>query len=110
MLFAAKAAIKHRKMRTQSIGDFFQSTTVEISLLCKFIDCGYILSPRKPGEHINKVSERVNMNLRNRYRGSLLGLAAGDALGTAVEFKKPGSLTPVTAITGGGSFNLRPGE
>lgn len=27
----------------------------------------------------------------SRYRGSLLGLAVGDALGTTVEFKAPGS-------------------
>jgi len=30
--------------------------------------------------------------LRDRYRGSLLGLAAGDALGTTLEFKPPGSI------------------
>jgi ADP-ribosylglycohydrolase len=50
------------------------------------------------------------VELIQRYRGSLLGLAAGDALGTTVEFKKPGSFTPVKTITGGGPFNLKPGE
>ena len=45
-------------------------------------------------------------SLRDRFRGSLLGLAAGDALGTAVEFAAPGSFTPVTTITGGGPFRL----
>ncbi len=44
--------------------------------------------------------------LRDRFRGSLLGLAAGDALGTTVEFRPPGSFTPVTSITGGGPFQL----
>jgi ADP-ribosylglycohydrolase len=29
---------------------------------------------------------------RERYRGALLGLAAGDALGTTLEFKSPGTL------------------
>jgi len=29
---------------------------------------------------------------RERYRGALLGLAAGDALGTTLEFKPPGRL------------------
>jgi hypothetical protein len=28
--------------------------------------------------------------IRERYRGALLGLAAGDALGTTLEFKPPG--------------------
>ena len=32
----------------------------------------------------------------DRYRGCLLGLAAGDALGTTLEFKAPGSFTPLT--------------
>jgi ADP-ribosyl-[dinitrogen reductase] hydrolase len=50
------------------------------------------------------------MNLLDRYRGSLLGLAAGDALGTAVEFKPRGSFRPVTGITGGGHFGLKAGE
>ncbi len=50
------------------------------------------------------------MNLPERYRGSLLGLAVGDALGTTVEFKSPGTFAPVETITGGGTFNLKPGE
>lgn len=47
---------------------------------------------------------------RSRFRGSLLGLAAGDALGTTVEFESPGSFTPLTDIVGGGPFRLQPGE
>lgn len=45
-----------------------------------------------------------------RYRGSLLGLAAGDALGTTLEFKRPGSFAPIDDIIGGGPFGLNPGE
>ena len=47
---------------------------------------------------------------RDRYRGCLLGLAAGDALGTTVEFKPPGSFTPLDDIVGGGPFGLQPGQ
>ncbi len=47
---------------------------------------------------------------RFRFRGSLLGLAAGDALGTTVEFERPGSFAPLTDIVGGGPFYLQPGE
>jgi ADP-ribosylglycohydrolase len=50
------------------------------------------------------------MNLIDRYLGSLLGLAAGDALGTTVEFKPRGSFTPLTTIVGGGPFGLAPGQ
>ena len=46
----------------------------------------------------------------DRYHGALLGLAAGDALGTTVEFKKPGTFEPVTEIVGGGPFHLEPGQ
>jgi len=46
----------------------------------------------------------------DRYRGCLLGLAAGDALGTTLEFRMPGGFAPLTDIVGGGPFNLKPGE
>lgn len=47
---------------------------------------------------------------QSRYRGCLLGLAVGDAIGTSVEFMPPGSFTPLTDMIGGGPFNLAPGE
>src|SRR5215471_925309 len=46
----------------------------------------------------------------DRYRGALIGLAAGDALGTTLEFTRPGEFEPVTDIVGGGPFHLKPGE
>jgi ADP-ribosyl-[dinitrogen reductase] hydrolase len=49
-------------------------------------------------------------NLQDRYRGSLLGLAAGDALGTTLEFKTPGSFQPIDDMAGGGPFSLKPGQ
>jgi hypothetical protein len=48
--------------------------------------------------------------LRNRYRGALLGLAAGDALGATLEFKPPGTFRPLTDMRGGGPFNLQAGQ
>lgn len=46
----------------------------------------------------------------SHYRGTLLGLATGDALGTTLEFKPPGSFTLLNYVIGGGSFNLKPGQ
>src|SRR4051812_15908653 len=46
----------------------------------------------------------------DRYRGAMLGLATGDALGTTLEFTQPGRFTPITDMNGGGPFNLQPGE
>lgn len=48
------------------------------------------------------------MELRDRARGCLLGLAAGDAVGATVEFKPRGSFTPLTDMVGGGPFGLQP--
>lgn len=50
------------------------------------------------------------MNLRSRFRGALLGLACGDALGTTVEAQPRGSFPPVTDMVGGGPFDLQPGQ
>jgi ADP-ribosyl-[dinitrogen reductase] hydrolase len=52
----------------------------------------------------------INDQSRDRYRGSLLGLACGDALGTTLEFKPPGTFNPIATMVGGGPFNLNPGE
>ncbi len=48
--------------------------------------------------------------IQSRYEGCLLGLAAGDALGTTVEFKSPGSFVPLTDMVGGGPFGLKKGQ
>jgi ADP-ribosylglycohydrolase len=48
------------------------------------------------------------METRERHRGCLLGLARGDALGTTLEFRRPGTFKPLTDMTGGGPFDLAP--
>ncbi len=45
----------------------------------------------------------------DRAIGALLGLAIGDAVGTTLEFKAPGTFTPITDMVGGGPFGLAPG-
>ena len=50
------------------------------------------------------------MQTVSRYRGSLLGLAVGDALGAPLEFHAPGSFAPVGDMVGGGAFGLLPGQ
>jgi ADP-ribosyl-[dinitrogen reductase] hydrolase len=56
-----------------------------------------------------KSKEKVVQTIE-RYRGALLGLACGDAVGTALEFSKPGTFVPITDMIGGGPFNLQPGQ
>ena len=46
----------------------------------------------------------------SRARGTLVGLAVGDALGTTNEFQPAGSFEPITDMVGGGVFRLEPGQ
>ena len=44
--------------------------------------------------------------VRDRYLGAMLGLAVGDALGAAVQYRTPGSFTPLGDLLGGGPFEM----
>ena len=50
------------------------------------------------------------MNTLDRKRGTLIGLAVGDALGAAVEFMSPGTFKLVADYRAGGPHGLEPGE
>jgi ADP-ribosyl-[dinitrogen reductase] hydrolase len=52
----------------------------------------------------------INQENAGRVMGSLVGLACGDAVGTTLEFMRPGSFTPITDMVGGGPFSLLPGQ
>ena len=52
----------------------------------------------------------IEVSTRDRFRGCLLGLAAGDALGTALEFQAPGTFEPIDDMVGGGLLGLEPGQ
>lgn len=57
-----------------------------------------------------KGAAQVPISLLDRYRGALIGLACGDAVGCSVEFYPRGRFAPVTDMSGGGKFRLKPGE
>ena len=50
------------------------------------------------------------MSLQQKFRGCLTGLAVGDAVGTTCEFRPRGTFPLQTGMTGGGPFNLQPGQ
>lgn len=47
---------------------------------------------------------------QSRFRGCLLGLACGDAVGTTNEFSHGNQIQQLTDMVGGGPFRLKPGE
>ena len=50
------------------------------------------------------------ISLRERFQGCLVGLAAGDALGTTLEFECPCTFDPIVDMVGGGPFRLKAGQ
>jgi ADP-ribosyl-[dinitrogen reductase] hydrolase len=74
------------------------------------------IAKRPGGQYVTecpsyRTEELENMiEQRERFLGCLLGLATGDALGTTLEFRRPGTFRPIDDMVGGGPFALRPGE
>ncbi len=64
----------------------------------------------RAAEGLARVPWATDMHTTDRKRGALLGLAIGDALGAAVEFRSPGSFEPVTGYRAGGPHRLGAGE
>ena len=56
------------------------------------------------------MADRAETSLAGRRRGSLWGLAVGNAFGSPVEGQMPGTFDPVTEYRGGGSYGLLPGQ
>lgn len=59
---------------------------------------------------MKSIAAENEMNTNERFRGCLLGLAVGDAVGTAVEFRRRGTFAPLKDMVGGGPFGLAPGQ
>jgi ADP-ribosyl-[dinitrogen reductase] hydrolase len=45
-------------------------------------------------------------SLRERFLGALVGLAVGDAVAAATQYRQPGTFTPIGDLIGGGPFEL----
>lgn len=61
---------------------------------------------RRPGGPANS---GWGMESIERYRGCLLGLAVGDALGAPLESRSPGRFRPLDDMVGGGPFRVKAG-
>jgi len=54
--------------------------------------------------------ERTQIDQQERFRGCLLGLAVGGAVGTLSSFVHGGGFEPLREMIGGGPFHLRAGQ
>jgi hypothetical protein len=61
---------------------------------------------REAGRAPEPAGLRAVAELRQRFQGALLGLAVGDALAAATQYRRPGTFTPVGDLLGGGPFEL----
>lgn len=66
--------------------------------------------PAGRGDGGAPVGAAADAGRRDRAIGALVGLACGDAVGTTLEFKRPGTFAPIDDMVGGGPFLLKPGE
>lgn len=55
---------------------------------------------------LNPATLAAARSLRERFLGALLGLATGDAVAAATQYRRPGTFTPVGDLLGGGPFAL----
>ena len=71
----------------------------------------YVLNWRAPERPaVESLPRREDLDaarvVRDRYHGAMLGLAVGDALGASVQYRAPGSFTPLGDMLGGGPFEM----
>jgi ADP-ribosylglycohydrolase len=56
------------------------------------------------------MSSSLSCQKTDRFKGALIGLAVGDALGATLEFRPPGTFEPIDEMVGGGVFKLSAGQ
>lgn len=74
----------------------------------------YVRGWTSPGAEADPLLEPAALaaarGLRGRFVGALLGLALGDAVAAATQFRRPGRFAPVGDLLGGGPFDLPRGS
>jgi ADP-ribosylglycohydrolase len=63
-------------------------------------------SPAGPDPLLDPTTLAAARGLRERFLGALLGLAIGDAIAAATQYRRPGRFAPVGDLLGGGPFEL----
>lgn len=63
-------------------------------------------APARAAPELDPAALEAARLLRERFQGALLGLATGDALAAATQYRRPGSFAPIGDLVGGGPFDL----
>jgi len=63
-------------------------------------------APAEPDPLLDPTILAAARGLRERFLGALLGLAIGDAIAAATQYRRPGRFAPVGDLLGGGPFDL----
>jgi len=86
--------------KTQWLGNYYQFRQ----------HCAYGVDQTEKAKQFLSAIGKNNSDLADKYRGAFLGLAVGDAFGTTLEFSARKSTETHTEMSGGGPFNLKPGQ
>ena len=62
--------------------------------------------PGEPDPLLDSATLAAAHSIRERFLGALLGLATGDAVAAATQYRRPDTFTPVGDLLGGGPFAL----
>ncbi len=103
-LVAARLMVEHGLPAAEAVAAVRQVRPGAIETQAQL---AFVLGGQPVAEAIPATTETA---IRDRARGTLLGLAVGDAVGTTLEFKPRGSYLPLQDMIGGGPFRLQPGQ
>ena len=108
---AAPAALpRHTDARTPAVTDAATSRAAAVPATAPPVDARTPASITPNTLPDDPLSDPEVMSaarsLRERFLGALLGLAVGDAVAAATQFRKPGTFTPVGDMIGGGPVDL----
>jgi len=103
----ADAALLELNRLWQESGRAAQWPTVpETDAQAAFVSAWVAAAPAEGDPLLEPATLAAARGLRERFLGSLLGLAIGDALAAATQYRRPGRFAPVGDLLGGGPFDL----
>jgi ADP-ribosyl-[dinitrogen reductase] hydrolase len=105
-LTAEAALIELNRLWRQSARAAQWPTVPETDAQTAFVSAWVTAAQAEGDPLLDPATLAVAHGLRGRFLGSLLGLAVGDALAAATQYRRPGRFAPIGDLLGGGPFDL----